>query len=400
MDQSKHPAPLSDIRVLDLSTMLAGPFGSQMLADLGAEVIKIETPAGDNTRNFPPHYHKGESLYYLSFNRSKKSIAIDLKSAEGLELFYELVKTADVVWDNYRAGITKRLKIDYDTLKEINPRIICSSITAYGEGNPYDHNDPTYDLCIQAMSGVLSMTGEKDRPPVKLGVPMADIAGGWYAVVGVLAALNARRLTGVGQKVDVAMLDALSSLNCYEATYCLNAGTKPERLGTQHRSLVPYQIFRTKDIYIAIVVASDKFWAKLCEGISHPEMINDERFCDLKARYANRSELIAWLEGVLCEKSCAEWIDRLKAAGVPCAPVNTLDKALEEPALLYRNMVVTVDHDGEPVRLLGNPIKLSGYEQHYACPPHLGQNSDEILGDILGYGPEKISELRQSGAVK
>ncbi len=213
MEQIKHPAPLSDIRVLDLSTMLAGPFGSQMLADLGAEVIKIETPAGDNTRNFPPHYHKGESLYYLSFNRSKKSIAIDLKSAEGLELFYELVKTADVVWDNYRAGITKRLKIDYDTLKEINPRIICSSITAYGEGNPYDHNDPTYDLCIQAMSGVLSMTGERDRPPVKLGVPMADIAGGWYAVVGVLAALNARRLTGVGQKVDVAMLDALSSLN-------------------------------------------------------------------------------------------------------------------------------------------------------------------------------------------
>lgn len=400
MEQIKHPAPLSDIRVLDLSTMLAGPFGSQMLADLGAEVIKIETPAGDNTRNFPPHYHKGESLYYLSFNRSKKSIAIDLKSAEGLELFYELVKTADVVWDNYRAGITKRLKIDYDTLKEINPRIICSSITAYGEGNPYDHNDPTYDLCIQAMSGVLSMTGERDRPPVKLGVPMADIAGGWYAVVGVLAALNARRLTGVGQKVDVAMLDALSSLNCYEATYCLNTGAKPERLGTQHRSLVPYQIFRTKDIYIAIVVASDKFWAKLCEGIGHPEMTNDERFCDLKARYANREELISWLEGVLGEKSCGEWIDRLKAAGVPCAPVNTLDKALEEPALLYRDMVITVDHDGEPVKLLGNPIKLSGYEQKYACPPHLGQNSDEILTDILGYGREKIEQLRQSGAVK
>lgn len=392
-------APLAGIRVLDLSTMLAGPFGSMMLADLGAEVIKIETPNGDNTRNFPPHFHRGESLYYLSFNRSKKSMAIDLKSEEGRKVFYELVKTADVVWDNYRAGITRRLGIDYETLKEINPRIICSSITAYGEGNPYDHNDPTYDLCIQAMSGVLNMTGEPDRPPVKLGVPMADIAGGWYAVVGVLAALNARNVTGKGQRVDVAMLDALTSLNCYEATYCLNSGVSPQRLGTQHRSLVPYQIFRTKDLYIAIVVASDKFWSKLCEGIGHPECISDPRYCDLKARYANREELIAWLQGILETKTCGDWLEVLKAAGVPCAPVNTLEKALAEPALLYRDMVVSVDHEGEPVKLLGNPIKLSDYTQQYVCPPRLGADGEPILRE-LGYSQDEILRLREQGAVK
>lgn len=392
-------APLEGIRVLDLSTMLAGPFGSMMLADLGAEVIKIETLTGDNTRNFPPHYHRGESLYFMSFNRNKKSMTIDLKSEEGLQVFYKLVKHADVVWDNYRAGITKRLKIDYETLSRINPRIICSSVTAYGDGNPYDHNDPTYDLCIQAMSGVLSMTGEKDRPPVKLGVPMADISGGWYAVVGVLAALNSRNVTGKGSKVDIAMLDALSSLNCYESTYFLNSGVKPERLGTQHRSLVPYQIFKTQDLYIAIVVASDKFWAKLCEGIGHPEMIDDERYRDLKARFANRQELLDWLQGVLLDRPCKEWVDILKKAGVPCAPVNTLEEALNEPALLYRNMVIELEHEGEPVKLLGNPIKISGHEQEYRCPPKLGEHTSEVLHDLLGMSDEDIEELRAHGSV-
>ena len=398
-ENTENRAPLAGIRVLDLSTMLAGPFGAMMLADLGAEVIKIETPAGDGTRDFPPHYHHGESLYYMSFNRSKKSMVIDLKSEEGLKLFYELVKHADIVWDNYRAGITKRLKVDYDVLKEINPRIICSSVTAYGEGNPYDHNDPTYDLCIQAMSGALSMTGEKDRAPVKMGVPMADISGGCYAVVGVLAALNARNVTGKGCHVDVAMLDALSALNCYESTYYLNTGVKPVRLGTQHRSLVPYQIFKTKDLYIAIVVAREKFWVNLCNAIDHPEMISDPDYVDLKARFANRDQLVARLEEILSEKPCSEWVDRLKAAGVPCAPVNTLEEALNEPALLYRNMVISVDHDGEEVKLMGNPVKFSNYEQEYRCPPKLGENTAEVLNDLLGMSEEEIDKLKAAGAI-
>ena len=392
-------SPLNGIRVLDLSTMLAGPFGAMMLGDLGAEVIKIETLTGDNTRNFPPHFHKGESLYYMSFNRNKKSICINLKTQEGLEVFYELVKQADIVWDNYRAGITKKLKIDYETLKEINPGIICCSVTAYGEGNPYDRNDPTYDLCIQAMSGVLDMTGEEDRPPVKLGVPMADLGAGWYAVVGALAALNARNVTGEGQKVEVAMLDALTSLNCYEATYYLNTGAIPTRQGTKHRSLVPYQIFKTKDIYMAIVIASDKFWVKLCQAIGHEELAEDERYKDLAGRHKNREELVSWLEQVLSEKTCAQWLDILKTAGIPCAPVNSLDLALNEPALLHREMVVELEHQGEPVKVLGNPIKMSGNCQQYKCPPALGENTQEILSEVLGYSPDRIKELADSQSV-
>lgn len=401
MEQDTKPMrpPLEGVRVLDLSTMLAGPFGSMMLGDLGAEVIKVETLTGDNTRNFPPHFHKGESLYYMSFNRNKKSVTIDLKKEEGRQVFYELVRRSDVVWDNYRDGITKKLKVDYETLREINPAIICCSITAYGENNPYDHNDPTYDLCIQAMSGVLDMTGERDRPPVKLGVPMADLSGGWFGVVGVLAALLSRGVTGRGQKVDISMLDGLSALNCYEAAYLLNTGSVPQRLGTQHRSLVPYQIFRTKDLYIAIVVASDKFWKNLCQALSCPELIDCPEYRDLEGRFQNREKLVEWLESVLTQRTCGEWLDILKAGGVPCAPVNTLEPALREPALLHRGMVVTMDHEGDPVKVLGNPVKLSENPPRYQCPPRLGQDTAEVLGRLLNYSEERIRRLAEEKTV-
>lgn len=401
MEQDTKPMrpPLEGVRVLDLSTMLAGPFGSMMLGDLGAEVIKVETLTGDNTRNFPPHFHKGESLYYMSFNRNKKSVTIDLKKEEGRQVFYELVRRSDVVWDNYRDGITKKLKVDYETLREINPAIICCSITAYGENNPYDHNDPTYDLCIQAMSGVLDMTGERDRPPVKLGVPMADLSGGWFGVVGVLAALLSRGVTGRGQKVDISMLDGLSALNCYEAAYLLNTGSVPQRLGTQHRSLVPYQIFRTKDLYIAIVVASDKFWKNLCQALGCPELIDCPEYRDLEGRFQNREKLVEWLESVLTQRTCGEWLDILKAGGVPCAPVNTLEPALREPALLHRGMVVTMDHEGDPVKVLGNPVKLSENPPHYQCPPRLGQDTAEVLGRLLNYSEERIRRLAEEKTV-
>ena len=401
MEQDTKPMrpPLEGVRVLDLSTMLAGPFGSMMLGDLGAEVIKVETLTGDNTRNFPPHFHKGESLYYMSFNRNKKSVTIDLKKEEGRQVFYELVRRSDVVWDNYRDGITKKLKVDYKTLREINPAIICCSITAYGENNPYDHNDPTYDLCIQAMSGVLDMTGERDRPPVKLGVPMADLSGGWFGVVGVLAALLSRGVTGRGQKVDISMLDGLSALNCYEAAYLLNTGSVPQRLGTQHRSLVPYQIFRTKDLYIAIVVASDKFWKNLCQALGCPELIDCPEYRDLEGRFQNREKLVEWLESVLTQRTCGEWLDILKAGGVPCAPVNTLETALREPALLHRGMVVSMDHEGDPVKVLGNPVKLSENPPRYQCPPRLGQDTAEVLGRLLNYSEERIRRLAEEKTV-
>ena len=391
--------PLSGIRILDLSTMLAGPFGSMMLADLGAEVIKIETPDGDGTRTFPPHFHKGDSLYYLAVNRNKKSLAIDLKQPEGLALFYDLVKKSDVVWENFRSGIAKKLKVDYETLKAINPAIIGCSITAFGQNNPYDGDQPIYDLCIQASSGVMDMTGEPDGPPVKMGVPMADLSGGWYAVVGLLAAIVERSTTGKGQKIDVSMLDSLASLHTYEAAYCLFSGVAAKRIGTNHRSLVPHQIFQTKDIYIAIVVALDKFWVALCNALEIPQYASDERYATIAARYKNRQQVVDLLSEIFLRKTCDEWLVPLKKAGVPCAPVNPLEKALKEPALRHRNMVIEVDHGGEPLRLLGNPIKMSNNEETFHCPPRLGENTCQVLKDVLGYSDAEIEKLQSKKVI-
>ena len=389
---------LSNIRVLDLSTMLAGPFGAMMLGDLGAEIIKIETPDGDGTRGFPPRTQNGTSLYYMAYNRNKKSVVINLKTPEGRQIFYDLVKQADVVWDNFRPGIIEKLGIDYNTIKAINPRIISASVTGFGSDNPYG-NRPTYDLCIQAISGVLSVTGEPDRPPVKLGVPMADIGGGWYAVVGVLAALMERERTGVGQRVDVSMLDGLVSLHGYEAVYYLNTGVMPEPLGTMHRSHAPYQIFKTEDYYIAIVVALDKFWQSLCKAMELSNEV-EERYATVDLRYQHRNELIELLEKVFLTKSTEYWLQKLEEADVPCGAVNRMDSALAEPALLHREMVVDVAKGSDTVKLLGNPIKLSNSTSEYTCPPDLGQDTDMVLQDILGYSPEKVRGYRDSNVVK
>jgi len=386
--------PLAGVRVLDLSTMLSGPFGTMMLGDMGAEIIKIETMEGDNTRTFPPHFHGEDSLYYLANNRNKKSVVLDLKNPEGLALFYALVRHADVVWDNFRAGVKYRLKIDYDTLKKINPDIICCSISAYGDKNPYDRYEPTYDLCIQAMSGVLNMTGEPERPPVKLGIPMADLAGGWYGVVGVLAALFSKEKTGQGQKVDISMLDGLTALHNYEGVYNLNTGSMPERLGTSHRSLVPYQIFSTADQYIAIVVARDKFWQALCRAIDHTEWIEDERFATIAARYENRETVVKLLEEVLAKKNCGDWLESMRREGVPCAPVNSLSEVFKEPLLLSRDMVVDMPHADGSVKVLGNPIKMSQIpsEGRYCTPPALGEHTRDILESVLRMSPERIDD--------
>ena len=388
---------LENIRVLDLSTMLSGPFGSQMLGDLGAEVIKIETPSGDGTRIYQPHFSKGTSMYFMAYNRNKKSVVINLKTAEGKQAFYDLVKTADVVWDNFRPGITKKLGIDYETLKTINQSIICASITGFGTGNPYG-NRPSYDLCVQAESGVLAMTGEKDRPAVKLGVPMGDLGGGWYAVVGVLAAIIERERTGKGQFVDVGMLDTLVSLHGYEGVYYLFSGIVPERLGTAHRNTVPYQTFRTKDIDIAIVCGLDKFWFALCKAIGIDEA-TAEKYGTMKLRYDFREEVVNMVQNVLLTDVAENWVKKLDEAGVPCGAVNPLDRAFENPALKERDMVISVDNQGETIRLIGNPIKMSASKQEYACPPQLGEHTVEVFKSI-GYTDEKIKSLEECGAIE
>lgn len=389
---------LENIRILDLSTMLAGPFGAMMLGDMGAEVIKIETPGGDTTRQFPPHFHKGTSMYFMAYNRNKKSVVINLKEQAGKELFYELVKQADVVWDNFSPGIKEKLNIDYNTLKKYNPKIITASITGFGSDNPHGGNRPSYDLCIQALSGTLSMTGEPGRPPVKMGVPMADLGGGWYGVVGVLAALVERNRTGEGQAVDISMLDSLTSLHGYEAVYYLYSGLVPEPLGTKHRNNVPYQIFKTKDIYIAIVVALDKFWVALCKALDIPQEVQ-EKYATIQLRYDLREKLIPMLEEIFLKKTAAEWLERLEAERVPCGAVNPMDRALQEPALLHRDMIISVDHKGEAIRLLGNPIKMSSSKEEYACPPELGEHTEKVLVDLLGYTSEAIEKLRNSKVI-
>ncbi len=388
---------LDKIKVLDLSTMLSGPFGAQMLGDLGAEVIKVETPDGDGTRIYQPHFSKGTSMYYMAYNRNKKSVVIDLKTPEGKELFYDLVREVDVVWDNFRPGITKKLKIGYDTLKEINPRVICASITGFGLDNPYGDR-PSFDLCVQAESGVLAMTGEADRPACKLGVPMGDLGGGWYAVVGVLAALIERESTGKGQFVDVAMLDTLASLHGYEGAYYLFSGIVPERLGTAHRNTVPYQTFRTKDIDIAIVCGLDKFWFSLCEAIGIDKETAD-KYGTMKLRYDNRPTVVNMVQDILLTDIVDVWLEKLNAAGVPCGAVNNLDRAFTNPALLARDMVISVDHLGEEIKLIGNPVKMSGSEQKYTCPPELGQHTEEVLKSMLGYSDDKIKALREAKAI-
>lgn len=388
---------LAGIRVLDLSTMMAGPFGAMMLGDLGAEVIKVEPFEGDGTRFFPPHSADGDSLYYWSLNRNKKSLVLDLKSSEGLALFYELVKEADVVWDNFRAGVKEKLKIDYENVKKYNPKIISASITAFGTANPHDSDQPSFDLCIQAMSGVMDMTGEPDRPPVKMGVPMGDLGSGWYAVVGVLAALYHRNKTGEGQMVDSAMLDGLVSLHTYEAAYCLYSGIVPTRIGSKHRSAVPYQIFPTRTIHIAIVGTLDKFWERICEVL---ELEKDPRFTTLKGRYAHREEVVRLMSDALQQRSCEEWIKEFQRVSVPCGPVNTMDKALSEPCLLARNMVVEVERSGQKVRVLGNPIKMSRNAEIFIAPPKLGANTYEVLETWLGYPKEQIEKLKQASAIK
>jgi len=391
---------LAGIRILDLSTMMAGPFGAQMLGDLGAEIIKIETLDGDGTRTFQPHFRDGDSLYYHSLNRNKKSIAINLKSEQGLALFYKLVEKSDVVWDNFRAGVKEKLKVDYEHVVQHNPKIISTSITAFGSHNPFDDNQPSFDLCVQAMSGVLDMNGEPDQPPVKLSIPMADLGSGWYAVVGTLAALCERNRTGCGQKVDIAMLDSLTSLHTYEGVYYLNSGIVPTRLGTAHRSSVPYQMFPTKTIYIAIVASLDKFWANVAKVVGHPEWATDERFATIKGRFENRNVLIPMLTEELMKKDGEYWIAELRKVKVPCGPVNDLKQTFNEPLLLARDMVLDLERGGEKIKLLGNPIKMSGSADDFVAAPKLGEHTDAVLSTLAGASPEELATLRGAGVIR
>lgn len=392
--------PLSGVRILDLSQLLAGPYGTMILADLGAEVIKIERPGeGEIGRGMPPHFFHGESVYFISINRNKKSVALDLKSPEGLDLFYRLVKISDVVYDNFRPGILEKLRIDYETLRKINPRVICCSVTGYGQTGPFK-DSPAFDLIIQARGGIMSYTGEPGQMPVRMGAPMGDLAGGLYAVQAVEAALYQREKTGQGQRIDLSLLDCQISLLIYRGLYYFYGAEIAQPVGSGHVSAIPIRAFKTKTFDIVIDANTDKFFQELCCGMGLQDLVSDPRFLNRGLRLKNKEALYRIMEQTFLEKSGEEWLKILEGR-VPVGPINTVDRALKDPQILAREMVVEATHrSGEKMKLLGNPIKMSGAEKRqFTPPPGLGEQTDQVLSGLLNLRPQEIKALRDKKIV-
>jgi crotonobetainyl-CoA:carnitine CoA-transferase CaiB-like acyl-CoA transferase len=393
--------PLEGVRILELGQIIAGTYGGLLLSDLGAEVIKIETPEGDLGRIPSVGPYKGISALFLTFNRNKKSIVIDLKNEAGREVFYALVKKSDVVIDNFRPGVLERLKIDYATLNRLNPRLIQCSVTGFGsEGEYKDY--PALDLVIQAISGHMAITGESGRPPARVGIPLADLSGGFFSSQGILAALYDRERTGKGRQIELSMFDGMLNLLSYIGTIWLTKGELPKPPGSAHEYSVPWQAFAASDGYLVIATRQEVFWQKLCAALGEPALAGDERFRTNPDRVKNRAELVPHLEHILKTRSVADWLTRLRAAQVPAAPVNNLDAAFAEPPVAEREMIVEYEHpDVGTVRLPGNPIKMSGMGKTIANPaPRIGEHTDALLGGLLNLSDEQIAGLRSKGAVK
>lgn len=391
---------LSDVRILDLTRFLAGPFGAMQLGDLGAEVIKIEAPArGDPTRQMPPHFLEGESAYFLSINRNKRSLTLNLKHPAGREVFYDLVRISDVVYDNYRPGVMAELGLAYETLRQVNPRIITCSISGFGQTGPYREH-PAFDLVLQAMSGSMSITGEPGQLPVRMGIPLGDLAGGMFAVQAITAALYARQRTGEGCSIDIGLMDCLTSLLTYVAQYYLAGGPLPQPAGSHHQSVVPYGAFATADGYLVIAVFAEKFWGALCRALGRMDLAVDPRFARNDMRLLNRVELISILTDVFLARTTEEWLARLEAEGVPSGPINTIDRVLSDPQIAARNMLIHVPHPliGS-LPMLGNPIKVGNVEDPVAAPPLLGEHTEELLRELLDYPAQKLEALREAGVV-
>ncbi len=396
--------PLEGLRVLDLTHMLSGPFATMMLADMGAETIKIEPLKGEATRrwleNDPEFSIEGMGVYFLTLNRNKKSVAIDLKAPEGLAVFYDLVRQSDVVISNFKADVPGRLKIDYESLRSVNPGIINCCISGFGSDGP-DHDRPSFDLVAQGTSGMMSVTGTDADHPVRTGTPMGDIGAGLFAANGILAAVYERSKSGVGQHVDISMLDCqVSLLNYLVSMYGFN-GIDPKPMGNAHSVHVPYNTYRASDGHIVIAVLTDKHWQKLrivlqCEDLDKPE------FDSQAGRNANREFIERMINRVVGGNTAEFWLRKLRDGDVPAGPVNHLSQALADPQLLYRNMVIDLKHpSGESRKGPGNPIKMSrSGEEIYDPAPVIGQDTNAVLKSLLGYGPDQIDQLRCQGVIR
>ncbi|MDA7417530.1 CoA transferase [Xenophilus arseniciresistens] len=399
--------PLHGKLVLDLTHMLSGPYGTMLLTDLGARTIKVEPPGrGEGTRELlardPEHSRQGMGAYFLTLNRGKESVCIDLKADAGRAVFHDLVRQADVVFDNFAAGVTRRLGIHHEALAQINPRIVTCSVTGFGETGPDIHR-PAFDQVVQAMGGGMSITGLQDGPPIRAGIPIGDLGGGLFGALGVLAALTARESTGRGQHVDVSMLDAQVSMLNYMATMHLMSGRLPERIGNSHFVHVPYNTYATRDGHIIVACIGDAFFERLLDVIEHPAL-REPQYRHQPARLADKARIDAVLNELFAQDTSAHWLARLRAARVPCGPVNDFAQALADPQVLARHMVVEVPlADGSSVRMPGNPIKLSEATEEddtrFTAPPAIGQNTEEVLRELLAYPAPQLAALRAAGVI-
>ncbi len=396
------PPPLEGIRVLDLSRILTGPFCTMILGDLGAEVIKVEMPGrGDDTRSWGPPFLDGEAAYFLSVNRNKKSITVNLKAEKGREIVYKLAEKSDVLIENFSPGVTERLRIDYKTISRINPKIVYCSITGFGQTGPY-RSRVAYDIILQGMGGFMGITGEPDRPPVRIGVAITDLIAGMYAAIAILSALRARDQTGRGQYIDIALLDSTVSFMTYMAANYFATGEVPPRMGSAHPNIVPYQCFKAGDgKYFTLAVANDRIWQSFCKAVGLEHLAEDTRFKTNPDRVRNRSQLIPMLEKLFLEKPRDEWLKILEENRVPAGPVYTMDEVFSDPQVLHREMLIEMSHPKiGKIKQIGTPMKLS--ETHCEIklpPPLLGQHTEEVLKDLLGYTQEEIKQLREQGVI-
>ncbi len=396
--------PLEHIKLIDLTHMLAGPYAGMVLADLGMETIKVEPIGhGEMTRslltNEARYSYKGLGAYFLTLNRNKKSIAIDLKSKEGLNVFYDLVLKCDVVLNNFSAGVVSKLKIDHKYLNQINPKIITCSITGFGETGPKSQR-PAYDQIAQAYGGAMSITGMNASQPIRSGLPIGDLGGGMFGVIGILSAIIERQSTNKGQHIDISLLDVQISLLNYMATMHTLSGENPEPIGNAHFVHVPYNTFITKDGFIVIAVITDEFWSSLLKVLKIKKLKNPT-FANQQGRLKNQKLIEELINARLATQNSSFWLNRLNEVRVPCAPVNNFSKALSDEQVLQRNMVVEVDHpSGGKIKMPGNPVKLSNStDKYFSPPPMLGEHTEEILHELIGYNQTKIKNLRKKKIV-
>jgi crotonobetainyl-CoA:carnitine CoA-transferase CaiB-like acyl-CoA transferase len=404
--------PLGHVRVLELSRVLAGPWAAQTLADLGASVIKVEKPgAGDDTRTYAPPYaatsdgaQSTESAYFLSTNRGKRSVTIDFFHPEGQKLVQALAAKSDVVIENFKVDGLAKYGLDYASLHALNPGLVYCSITGFGQTGPYRHR-PGYDFMIQGIGGLMSITGEPDqRPgggPVKVGVAVADVFTGLYATIAILGALAHRDRTGVGQHIDLALLDTQVAVLANQAMNYLVTGVAPQRLGNAHPNIVPYQTFGASDGHIIVAVGNENQYARLCEVLGRADLASDERFATNASRVNHRDELIAILQDIFATRTMRQWLDALERVGVPCGPINTIADVFADPQVQARGLRLDLPHPAiGSVPSVANPIKYSETPIAYrSAPPMLGADTDEILRDMLGLAPMEIARLRKAGIV-